>query len=123
MANMSKQVLSVDIHSDFIVTAQQKLAEVNISNVILENKNALTELDKNQKYDAIAVTASVPEYMPLFEQLLKPGGRLFIVVGSDECAHAMKVECTLDEHFVRTSMFETALAPLIGLEEKSEFIF
>jgi len=123
MANMSQHVDSVDIHADFIQSAEQKLAMVNISNVTLENKNALTDLSPSKKYDAIAVTGSIYEYLPLFERLLKPGGRLFIVVGSQQVAHAMKVERIMDEQFIRTSLFETQLKPLVGLEEKSSFSF
>ncbi len=123
MANMSKHVHSVDIHADFIQSAEKKLAMVNISNTTLENKNALTELGVTKKYDVIAVTGSIPEYMPLFEQLLRPGGRLFVVVGSNQVAHATKVERTMDDHFIRTSLFETDLKPLVGLEERSSFRF
>lgn len=123
MANMSKHVDSIDIHADFIEAAQDKLALVNISNVTLTQQNALTELNTNKKYDAIAVTGSTPEYLPLFEQLLKPGGRLFVVVGTDQVAHAMKVEYTFEKEFIRTSLFETQLKPLEGVEEKSSFTF
>lgn len=123
MANMSQHVHSVDIHADFIEAAEKKLAKVNISNVTLENKNALTDLSTTKKYDVIAVTGAIHEYLPLFEKLLKPGGRLFVVVGSKQVAHGMKVERTLDEHFIRTSLFETQLKPLVGLEEKSGFSF
>ena len=123
MANMSKHVDSIDIHEDFIETARKKLAMVNISNFTLETKNALTDLNQDKKYDVIAVTGSISEYIPLFEQLLKPNGRLFVIVGSKPAAHAMKVELTVDGHFLRTSLFETELKPLEGLEEKSSFTF
>lgn len=123
MANMSQHVDSIDIHADFVESAKEKLAMVNISNVTLENKDALSDLNGTKKYDAIAVTGSIYEYLPVFENLLKPGGRLFIVVGSKQVAHAMKIECTMDQHFVRTSLFETQLKPLLGVEEKSSFTF
>lgn len=123
MANMSQQVDSIDIYDDFIQAAEQKLAVMNISNVTLENKNVFTDLDETKKYDVIAVTGSIPEYLTLFEQLLKPGGRLFVVVGSYQVAHAMKVERTMDDHFIRTSLFETELKSLVGLEKKSGFSF
>lgn len=123
MANMSKHVDSIDIHEEFTQVAGKKLALVNVSNVTLETKDAFTELDGEKKYDAIAVTGSLPEYMPIFEQLLKPGGRLFVVVGSEEVAHAMRVELTSDGHFIRTSLFETNLKLLVGVEKKSSFTF
>lgn len=123
MANMSKHVHSIDIHEEFIQAAEKKLAMVNIANFTLETKNALKDLNKEKKYDVIAVTGSIPEYMPLFEHLLKPGGRLFVIVGSKQVAHAMKVELMSDGHFIRTSLFETELKLLEGLEQKSNFTF
>lgn len=123
MANMSQHVDSIDIHADFIESAKQKLAMVNISNVTLENKDVLTDLNDTKKYDAIAVTGAICEYLPLFERLLKPGGRLFVVVGSDQVAHAMKVEFTMEQHFIRTSLFETQLKSLVGAAKKPSFTF
>ena len=133
MATMAKHVHSIDIHDDFLQRASERLATNNIANVHLENKDALTAFDPThiscKKYDAIAVTGSLPEYLPLFEQLLKPEGRLFVVVGSNQTMHAMKVVRTSvvssdkSEKFIRTSLFETELAPLVGVEAGSSFKF
>lgn len=126
MATMAKHVDSIDIYDDFLQSASDNLAKVNISNVSLENKDALSAIDSKQasrkKYDAIAVTGSLPDYLPLFEELLKPNGRLFIVVGSKQTMHAMKVMKNGDI-FERESLFETELKPLVGIEKKSSFSF
>lgn len=74
-------------------------------------------------YDAIAVTGSLPEYMPLFERLLKPQGRLFIVVGSGQTMHAMRVVRENNNKYIRTSLFETLLNPLVGTDVVSGFKF
>ncbi|MCF6189222.1 MAG: protein-L-isoaspartate O-methyltransferase [Cocleimonas sp.] len=127
MATMAKHVHSIDIHDDFLQSASERLAENNIANVLLESKDIFEPTLKiTKKYDAIAVTGSIPEYIPLFEQLLKPQGRLFIVVGSGQTMHAMKVirgEGENHNTFARTSLFETALKPLVGVETKSSFSF
>jgi len=122
MANMSKHVHSIDIYDDFLSNAEEKLAKVNISNVLLENKDAIKGLDLTAKYDVVAVTGSVPEYLPTFEKLLKPGGRLFVVVGSKQVAHAMKVVRSGD-NYIRTSLFETELKALVGVAEGTKFSF
>jgi len=122
MANMAASVHSIDIYDDFLEVAKARLAQANISNFTLESKDALSSLDARKKYDAIAVTGSIPEYLPLFEQLLKPDGRLFIVVGSKHMAHAMKV-VRQDDEFIRITLFETELKPLVGITEKSGFTF
>lgn len=130
MATMAKHVDSIDIHDDFLQSASERLATNNIANVHLENKDALTAIDpthrSTKKYDAIAVTGSLKEYLPLFEQLLKPEGRLFVVVGTNQTMHAMKVVRTNvdnSEKFIRTSLFETELAPLVGVDPGSSFKF
>ncbi len=130
MATMAKHVHSIDIHNDFLQSAGIRLAENNIANVLLENKDGLLAFDgaraRYKKYDAIAVTGSLPEYLPVFESLLKPGGRLFMVVGSKQTMHAMKVICKNENgsnKYIRTSLFETELSALMGVEPKSSFQF
>ena len=122
MANMSNHVHSIDIYDDFLASAHQNLAEVNVPNVQLEKKDAFSNWETNKKYDVIAITGSIPEYLPMFENLLKPEGRLFVVVGSNQVAHAMKVIRDGDD-FIRSSLFETELKPLVGKEAKPTFHF
>ena len=123
MATMSKHVDSIDIYDSFLQSASEKLSKLNISNFKLENKDALQSLNNpSKKYDVIAVTGSVPSYLPLFEELLKPNGRLFIVVGSKKIMHAMKVSRENDT-FIRTTLYEAELNPLVGVENKNAFSF
>lgn len=122
MASMAKHVDTIDIHEEFLENAAKNFSEVNISNVSLIKNDALAMGAFNKEYDAIAVTGSLPEYLPVFEQLLKPDGRLFIVVGRGETMHAMKVVRT-DSSFTRESLFETKLKCLVGAEEKTKFSF
>ena len=122
MAFMAKHVDTIDIHEEFLESATQKFSEVNISNVSCFQKDALVMGGAEKEYDAIAVTGSLPEYLPVFEQLLKPDGRLFIVVGRGETMHAMKIVRTADG-FTRESLFETKLKCLVGAEEETKFSF
>jgi len=124
IASMAKHVDSIDIHDDFLEAAAKNLAIINLANFSLDNKDVLspdTSFDK--KYDAIAVTGSIPEYLPLFEKLLKPGGRLFIIVGSKPAMHAMKIERDDADNFIRTTLFEAVIKPLVGVKQKSVFTF
>ena len=123
IASMAKHVDSIDIYDDFLQQATKNLAEVNISNVTLENKDIFSlEASFDKKYDAIAVTGSIPEYLPIFEKLLKPSGRLFIIVGSKPVMHAYKIEKNEDK-FIRATLFEAVLEPLIGSKKVSGFLF
>lgn len=121
LAHMAKDVYSIDIHQDLIDVAQQRLLESHLDNVELDLKEAFTELDTTKQYDAIAVTGSVPEYTSYFEPMLKPGGRLFMVVGTEPAMHATLVTRTGDTEFTRVSLFETVLQSLQGISQTQSF--
>lgn len=122
MATMAGHVDSIDIHDDFLESAAQNFEKVNISNIQLTNQDALSMENTSKQYDAIAVTTSLPEYIPLFEKLLKPNGRLFIIVGTNETMHALKV-VRKDAAFIRQSLFETKLKKMVGAKEITKFSF
>ena len=122
MATMAGHVDSIDIHDDFLESAAQNFEKVNISNIQLTNQDALSMENTSKQYDAIAVTSSLPEYIPLFEKLLKPNGRLFIIVGTNETMHALKV-VRKDAAFIRQSLFETKLKKMVGAKEITKFSF
>ena len=49
------------------------------------------QLDEQGRYDAIAVTGSLPLYDERFQRALKIGGRLFVVVGQSPVMEAWKI--------------------------------
>jgi protein-L-isoaspartate(D-aspartate) O-methyltransferase len=114
LSHLAKEVCSIDQHDDFIQQTQQKMEQHHISNVTLETKDAFSELDTTKRYDVIAVTGSMPELSDYFEQLLKPKGRLFIIVGSPTAPimQAMLVTRESSKSFSRVSLFETEGLPL-----------
>ena len=122
MATMANHVTSIDIYDDFLERAAGKFEEVNISNIQLSNQDALSMDHTGKQYDAIAVTSSLPEYVPLFEQFLKPNGRLFIIVGTGQTMHALKI-VRKDGTFIRQSLFETALKKMVGAIDITKFSF
>lgn len=117
MAHLSKHVDSVEIHEDFIRQAEAHLAANGLKHYTLHHGDALRDWSPPlQAYDVIAVTGSLPSLMPRFETLLAPGGRLFMVVGTAPVMQAMLVQKQEDGEMVRTTLFETRLAPLVGAE-------
>jgi protein-L-isoaspartate(D-aspartate) O-methyltransferase len=122
MANLAKEVFTVDIHKGFLEEAERRLERQNISNVVLEQADALQSLDLQQRYDVVVVTGSVPEYLPLFEQLLRPNGRLYITVGTGALQYAMLIVRS-ENQCVHSNLFATELNPLLGITKKSGFIF
>ena len=122
LATLSRQVTSIDIHADFVASADRKLADAGIDNVELLQMDATLELPDG-KFDAIAVTGSIQSFDPRYVEALNPHGRLFVVVGDSPAMEAKLIERT-DEHDWRTlSLFETDIAPLVHGALPRQFSF
>lgn len=121
MAQLGKHVVSVDIYSDLVEAARRNLADRNIGNIELAAADGLT-LDAPQTYDAIAVTGSVPELDEHFIRMLKPHGRLFIVVGRAPVMEARLITMGANGQWTSSSLFETVLTPLVNAERPEPFV-
>ena len=122
LARLARQVHSIDIHEDFSQLAGKRLAAQKINNVQLEVGDAAYGIpESTKKYDVIAVTGSIPEYDDCFQQLLKPGGRLFIIVGDAPAMQATLVTRVTENDFDHRVLFETVVKPLIGRARQESF--
>lgn len=122
LAKLAAAVTSVDIHGDFVRDAAGKLASAGIDNVALRTMDATRELP-GDRYDAIAVTGSIETFDPRFVDALRPGGRLFVVVGSPPVMEARLVRRSSNADWNSESLFETKLAPLVHGTLPPQFIF
>jgi protein-L-isoaspartate(D-aspartate) O-methyltransferase len=122
LAKLSGTVTSVDIHGEFVRDAARKLANAGIDNVELRVMDATRELP-GDRFDAIAVTGSVETFDPRFANALRPGGRLFVVVGSPPVMEARLVRRAADGDWNSESLFETSLAPLVHGRLPPQFVF
>ena len=121
LARLGKHVTSVDIIAEFVDAARAKLADHNIRNVTLQATDGLA-LPHDARFDAIAVTASVPEIDPHFIRMLRPQGRLFLVVGREPVMEAQLISLQPNGHTTTESLFETVLTPLINAERPEPFV-
>jgi|SRR5690606_3096255 len=121
IARLARRVVSIDIFPDFIERAHMSLAEREVGNVELVTGDALA-FEPPGRFDAIAVTGSVPKLDDHFIRMLKPGGRLFIVVGRPPVMEALLVTKAADERHSTESLFETVLTPLVNAELPEPFV-
>lgn len=122
LAKLSGSVTSVDIHGDFVRDAARKLADAGIDNVKLQVMDATLELP-GDRFDAIAVTGSIETFDRRFVNALRPGGRLFVVVGSPPVMEARLVRRTGESDWSSETLFETSLAPLVHGSLPPQFVF
>lgn len=121
LATLAHEVMSIDVVPEFVDGARRRLAAAGITNATAEARDALALDGSTERFDAIAVTGSLPAYTPLFERLLKPGGRLFVVVGASPAMEARVVTRAAEGAAAQQGLFETDLEPLQGFARPSRF--
>ena len=121
LATLGKQVVSIYIHADFCESASQRLAAHNIDNVIIEKGDAAQGWEKHGKFDAIAITGSVPVLAESFKQSLTEGGRLFVVTGEAPVMEAQLITRIGENEWRDELLFETELQPLLNAPKGKVF--
>ncbi len=121
LAALAGRVVSVDIFPEFTARAAGKLQRDNIRNVELRTADGLA-LDADEQFDAVVVTGSVPELDDRFAGRLRPGGRLFVVVGREPVMDALLITVNRDGESTMESLFETVVAPLVNAERPEPFV-
>ncbi len=122
LGGLARQVRTLEIFPDLAAAARDNLARTAIDNVVVETMDAMT-LAHDVAYDVIALTGSLPMHDPRFEQLLAVGGRLFVVVGQGPAMEASLVTRVGRDEWMRESLFETVMDPLLHAEQPSRFVF
>ena len=115
----ARAVHSIDLHPDFIDRARARLQAAGLANVSLEAADALA-YQPGRQFDAVAIGGAVAEVPQRFLDLVRPGGRLFVVRGLSPVQEA--VLYTRAEHgWAIESLFETDIPYLHGAEPKQRF--
>lgn len=121
MARMADHVSSVEIVPELHAFAEKNLAAQHVNNVTLMQGDAAQGW--TGEYDAIMLTASVPVLPEAFQNSLKPGGRLFAIVGDAPAMQARLITRTASGKFESTVLFETVVAPLQNALQPERFVF
>jgi protein-L-isoaspartate(D-aspartate) O-methyltransferase len=113
---------SIDIHPELTVVAAANLRAMPKARVRLETRDAFDTAPLGE-YDVIAMTGSLPVYDARFERRLRVGGRLFAVVGSAPVMEAVLIRRVDDGEWIRESLFETVIDPLMNATTAQRFVF
>jgi len=122
LAKLSAAVTSIDIFSDFVSMAESNLADARVENTELICMDATKDLPQGQ-FDAVAVTGSLPVFDTRFVDALKPGGRMFVIVGDSPVMDARIVTRGSGNDWTTKSLFETDVQALLGASRPSAFSF
>ncbi|MGB6308242.1 MAG: protein-L-isoaspartate O-methyltransferase [Steroidobacteraceae bacterium] len=113
---------SIDIHAGLVAASAQNLRAVPQARVQFELRDAFDTAPLGE-YDVVAVTGSLPVYDKRFERALRIGGRLFAIVGAPPVMDATLVRRVDENEWIRESLFETVIEPLINAAAAQKFVF
>ena len=94
LAKLSQSVVTIELDEQLSQLAQNKVKGINLNNITFINDDALAYNFDNEQYDIIVIGCALPNKNENFFRLLKPGGKLFMVVGAINQMQATLVQRT-----------------------------
>ena len=123
LAARAQHVYSVEIYPELAKRAAQTLKAEGVANVTLDTGDASRGWNKFAPYDAIVLTGSVPLLIEVYQQALKPEGRLFVIVGDPPVMAAKIITCVTPGAYSSVDLFESSVAPLVNAPQPERFVF
>ena len=111
LAHLAQRVTSIDPSAEIIDFARTNVANSGQDNVEFQQLG-LAQIDFAASFDAIAVTGSLQSVPLNLKLALKPGGRMFIVVGRSPVMQALLITRVGESEWTTQSLFETDLPRL-----------
>jgi protein-L-isoaspartate(D-aspartate) O-methyltransferase len=118
----SASVRSLEIFPELAELSRRNIASLGLRDVEVLTEDAM-RFDSDTRYDAIAVTASLPVPDERFQQWLAIGGRLFVVVGEPPIMEARLIRRIAEDAWGTESLFETVIDPLVHATRPQGFVF
>ena len=115
-------VHSIEILPELADMARRNIAAQGLRDVEILSGDAL-QYEPRERFEAIAVTASLPVYDQHFQKQLVVGGRLFVVVGEAPVMEARLVRRLSEDDWSVESLFETVIDPLVEATQPARFAF
>jgi protein-L-isoaspartate(D-aspartate) O-methyltransferase len=115
-------VRSLELFPELAELARRNISSLGLRDIDIVAQDAI-QLDSDARYDAIAVTASLPIPDERFQRQLTVGGRLFVVVGQAPVMEARLIRRITEDAWGTESLFETVIDPLVHATRPQGFVF
>jgi protein-L-isoaspartate(D-aspartate) O-methyltransferase len=121
LAQLAKQVTSVEIIAELSEQAQKNLGETE--NITLVVGDASQGWDLSDRVDVIIATAAFVSVPDRYKQALQVGGRMLAVVGVTPAMEVQLIQRVAERKWLTETVFETVIPAMINAEPKPEFEF
>jgi len=122
LAKLGRHVDTVDINEDLTAMAEKNLNKLGIQNVNLASGDASKSWEQKRSYDVIVISAAMKAVPVSYKKLLKPDGRMFVVIGDAPAMTAHRIIRTGKDKWSDEKLFETSIEPMIQtVKQKFEF--
>ena len=123
LGRLGAQVQSLEIHEDLALAARRNLDAVGLAGPRVVHADGFAAAGAHETFDVVVLTGSLPLYDARFESLLKPGGRLFVIVGEAPVMEARLVRLDSQGQRRSFSLFETLCDPMVNAARVEHFEF
>ena len=121
IARLAASVVSIERHADLADAARRQLAIAQARNVRVETADALGDFSTAEQFDAVVAGGAVHALPDRFRAWVRPGGRLFAIVGDSPAMQAILYTRADAAHWRQESLFETDVAYLKNAEPPRRF--
>jgi len=122
LARLAGSVRSVEQHADLAGAARASLQAARVSNATVEVAEAVNAFAPNEQYDIVVVTGAVHTLPQRWREWVRPGGRLFAIVGSSPVQRAILHTRDVDGRWSEDGLFETDLNYLNNAAPPRQFV-
>jgi protein-L-isoaspartate(D-aspartate) O-methyltransferase len=123
LAHRAHEVYSIEIVPELARLGAANLSAAGVENAHVEIGDGARGWHSHAPYDVIVVTSSMPVLPSEFLSQLRPGGRLFAVIGDAPVMSARIVTQAPGGSHIQRDIFETSMAPLVNAVQPDRFRF
>jgi protein-L-isoaspartate(D-aspartate) O-methyltransferase len=122
LSKRAGEVVSVEINARLLAEGKAHLAAAGVRNARAQAGDGARGWG-SETYDAIVLTGSTPVLPESWLKQLRPGGRIFAVVGDAPVMKARMTRWTAPGAIAHEDLFETVVAPLKNAPQPARFVF
>ena len=121
LAELVRQVYSIEYVEELAAEASQRLHNLGYRNVQVRPGDGYYGWPEHAPYDAILITAAIPEPPPPLLEQLKPGGRMVVPLGSPYAGQELTVITRQsDGSFVSRMVLPVSFVPFLHRDESGD---